>query len=482
MIDSLFVAFLLVAVVLALTDLASFDRRRTLAERAMSPFGIFTVFFAFVYYVVPLLTIVDQAGRFDLFSRRTAVPPSGFVALVLTIAYHLSVRLGVGLRPPVPSAKVLSRTMAQPLRVSGSTAFALTAILFLSSLFFTVRVFGSEIAGSYQFFLANRISLLAGHGYVTRPLVLGVPLALLLVFSLQRVRLRSFGGVMRVLVFLAVVIVTFASNAVLGSRSTAVLATLYVLLPMFIVATHRGRTSLLRAFLLVAAVAVLVAYLGVLRSRASGGSLASASALSIGWTELVESTQREVFTSFGHSELLAYLVERRGEWSPAWGATYASALVLPVPRAWWEGKPLGGGPYLKNIVDPGSYDLKGRFNTSFTTGAPLEAFMNFGAVGVVLVGLLHGWVISRVAGLGTAVSNPLGVAIYVVSAFGVGMELVYGEFLMVIGRTGTMLTPLVLVLVSARLWKRRGKASGAALLPGGTDSSHPGRRVIVWDS
>jgi hypothetical protein len=159
---------------------------------------------------------------------------------------------------------------------------------------------------------------------------------------------------------------------------------------------------------------------------------------------------RELSASLGNTELLAYLVDHRNQWHFAWGSTYLGGLLLPVPRALWHAKPVGGGPYLINIVHPGSYVVGRKFNTSYTTGAPLEAYMNLGILGVLIVGGLHGVGLGLVGRYGRSVRNSYQCALYILLLLMVTEELVYGEFAMALGRSGTMIVPVVAVAVFLR--------------------------------
>lgn len=89
------------------------------------------------------------------------------------------------------------------------------------------------------------------------------------------------------------------------------------------------------------------------------------------------------------------------------GKTFAAIVVGWIPREIWSDKPLGGGPYLRNMIVPGSYDLEhGKNLTSYTTGLPAESFMNFGWLGLCVAPLLGGVLVLLVKAL-TLVGRPV---------------------------------------------------------------------------
>ncbi len=73
------------------------------------------------------------------------------------------------------------------------------------------------------------------------------------------------------------------------------------------------------------------------------------------------------------------------------GRTYLAVITLPVPRAWWPGKP-GLADHVKEISTPGrQYDVDGRIITYLG-----EAYINFGYAGFFLVPALSGYLLTLI--------------------------------------------------------------------------------------
>lgn len=86
--------------------------------------------------------------------------------------------------------------------------------------------------------------------------------------------------------------------------------------------------------------------------------------------------------AFGNHENIMWLLESDQE--KLWGETYSAGFTNLIPRSFWPNKPLGAGPRLKNMIEPGSYVLGRKRNSSLTTGFFTELQMNFGALGIII--------------------------------------------------------------------------------------------------
>ncbi len=72
-----------------------------------------------------------------------------------------------------------------------------------------------------------------------------------------------------------------------------------------------------------------------------------------------------------------------------WGAPYIAIITLPVPRAWWPGKP-GLADHLKEISTNGrDYAREGRIITYLG-----EAYLNFGYAGLWVIPLITGYLLT----------------------------------------------------------------------------------------
>jgi oligosaccharide repeat unit polymerase len=158
--------------------------------------------------------------------------------------------------------------------------------------------------------------------------------------------------------------------------------------------------------------------------------------------------------AFGNHENVLWMADH--EFDLTYGATYIAGLVNLYPRAFWPDKPFGAGPYMKNLVDPGSYYAGGRGMSSLTTGMVTESYMNGGLVGVVLCAVVTGVVLRGLTIFRSKCYGPWAVAIYCYSALLLGFSMTYGEFLGIYTRWITDTMPLAIgyVLCEAGLHRQ----------------------------
>lgn len=154
---------------------------------------------------------------------------------------------------------------------------------------------------------------------------------------------------------------------------------------------------------------------------------------------------RGVNGAFGNHENVLWLIENPNHYEPLWGRTFLAGVLNVVPRRIWSTKPLGGGPLLKNVIYPGSYELGRRGASSLTTGIVTEAMMNYGLFGLPLVGLVHGWLLAWAAGMISRCRGVLDTVVGVTIAFAVAFMSVYSEFLGLFSRLLFTIAPFWLL-------------------------------------
>jgi len=145
---------------------------------------------------------------------------------------------------------------------------------------------------------------------------------------------------------------------------------------------------------------------------------------------------------FGNHENVLWMTDHEFEFT--YGATYVAGLVNLYPRAFWPDKPFGAGPYMKNLVDPGSYYAGGKGMSSLTTGMVTEAYMNGGLIGVVLCAVVTGVVLRGLTIFRSKCHGPWAMAVYCYSALMLGFSMTYGEFLGIYTRWITDTMPLAI--------------------------------------
>jgi oligosaccharide repeat unit polymerase len=248
-------------------------------------------------------------------------------------------------------------------------------IVFSLACFVFFNKFLPQFISNPRMFMNNRINILSGNGYLLTLSSIGSPLFFLYFYFFRFKSKKYF------FTLLYVFILNIGVATLKGSRGAVIEPIFLVLLSELLF--NNVKINFGKIFKIGFGVFVIffvVAKLGEIRqSHYINAATKSA----------IEKVTTELRNSFNHSEYLNVCVTSETEL--LYGKTYLAALVLPIPRKIWKGKPLGGGPYLKNIVKPGSYDLnKRKYNSSLTTGVLIESYLNFGFLGAIVFGFIYG--------------------------------------------------------------------------------------------
>lgn len=275
----------------------------------------------------------------------------------------------------------------------------------------------------YSAYMADRIIINSGSGFVLTTLQWA--LLFLIYFYAYHLARGRYGSVpLRKLGLLLLLGIAAAPGLLRGSRS-GVLIPLLFLFVSYTLLSGRGRMSTRRVVTVSAVIAVLVLVgilLNPIRRQVSRGEEIR--------FEMVETTDvsRGLMATYGGYERVWWLMENLTPADRLNGKTFIAAAVGFVPRRLWAEKPLGGGPHFRNMMHPGSYDLqRGRNISSYTTGLPTEAYMNFGYLGLLAVGVGYGVIIWGIAFIGGYVRGPAGFTLWLMTAY-IVLLMGFGEF------------------------------------------------------
>ena len=325
--------------------------------------------------------------------------------------------------------------------LSGRFLTVAFVLLVLPSLLSLYWLWGRISTFGFNSFMLNRIVLLSGSGYYLAPLRWAQLFLYLLISHVSYWRRRAQVWPKRyVLMGILSLVVSVAGGLLAGSRTQAVtpiLLSIYLL----VLTKDSGAFSIrsLWKYGVVAGILITVAVmLGDVRSQIMAGSLSSVQ------LRREESTIFEDFSaSWGVSEHMFWWFDNSEKTGLLYGKTFAAALVGWVPRSLWKSKPLGGGPALVNMRDPGIYDLSsGRPLGCNTTGLAFEAFMNFGWTGMILVGFVFGKTTGMLALYASLVKNSLQLTLWIMGFYFLAFYLI-GEFFGVTASTATTIVPLL---------------------------------------
>lgn len=243
-----------------------------------------------------------------------------------------------------------------------------------------------------QGYLTHRTLLQAGGQIFIAPLNLFAGV-LLIYFVNQLVRSQVSKERINGPLLISLMLTAIFAGVVQGSRSRTLISVLLLLLTLAILQDKKMSTKQV-AMVLVPGILVLFSAALILRQVRF---------VLVKGEDLGNSVEADAFIGNAVETLREYencwwLVHHEGEFEPARGYTFFAAATAFVPRSIWLEKPYGGGPFIRNLIRPGTYNPNsGLALTSYTTGLPAEGFLNFGEVGFVLVGVLYGFMLAGIA-------------------------------------------------------------------------------------
>ncbi|PMO06765.1 hypothetical protein BCT21_04880 [Vibrio sp. 10N.222.55.F9] len=253
-----------------------------------------------------------------------------------------------------------------------SAIFSIPFVIFVLSL---INDYGINV------YLANRIILLQGNGYIIS-LVKLPQIAVGIIFFNQMLKSVRYGIKIQWIKVLLLVLYSFFLAGIVGSR-TQMLIPVVSILVIYLIIKFSGSINI-KGIKKVAILSFMVVFIAVSFGEIRQSIMAD--------KEITISSNSSMFSklayTYGSVENLIWLFDHNEPKEFAYGATFFAALTGFVPRAFWHDKPLGGGPMMKNLISTGSYDLDSGENiSSVTTGIVAESYLNFSWFGVLFPAL-----------------------------------------------------------------------------------------------
>ena len=392
-----------------------------LTQKILTPLGVFTICHSFIFYIIPFLGVYWEIGRFSEYylDQEIEIYYSMFIAFcyqfVVTIVVLLFKKTNINF---IVLRDALKR---DGYRIKCARIYCWFFTIVGCLVMFNLLL---QHINNFSYFMYNRINILSGYGYFSKMLAFSTPLGVLLLCQIL-VRKSKIDYILLGGMFLCITIIALS----LGSRLQALILIPY--LYMTWIFTKNEFINIRTMWLLVCVCSGLLLLLSVLSEVRD---VVKGTQESIIYNETTNSNKEKIFTelknSFSHAELFAFVLAEKNRFDFALGYTYFAGFVSFVPRIIWSGKPVGGGPMLANIISPGAYKLGVQDgNSSLTTGAIIELYLNFGFIGIFLGGLLHGVLISRLTIFAKKIRNPLDIALFLITTHFISVLIVYSEFL-----------------------------------------------------
>lgn len=353
------------------------------ARKKIFFFDSFDFYFAYVVCVIFSCFFIPAINEFYDYSRNS-------ILVTVSVKYDYLIYICVYMAATIFLQPLYYLLLQQPpwkgreFKRTESKAY-LIAIIFCIPLFVTATydIFKMIFQFGYGAFLANRIVLLSGKAYIS--LFLSLPVYVSVAYCIDRFFISrenfSLSGLIQSLI---IILISSSPMLLLGGRSNLLFGFLVFLASAWLLYFRRKEVGNLRhlkkaIFLLFIFFAFLANILGIIRQDLMSGEAG----------ELTSTEQKipleGVMVAFSSYENLYVLFDKDFD-GYKFGGTIFSFLTGFVPRSIFPEKPIGAGPVMKNIISPGSYDLKdGKNISSVTTGLPAEGYLNFGWFGAIAI-------------------------------------------------------------------------------------------------
>ena len=393
----------------------------------------------FLAPMVPVLLMPDAA--IYRYSPDGYEPRSWLLALVFATLFILATAFVAGrivsfdsFRSRIRSS--IARLDRTPEKRFDLLYFVIFYVLPLISLVYLLNRFGGA---NYEDYMVNRTIERRGLGYLIMPSTwLAISIATLLVSTLIGRKARS------TLIYALPLTAFFIwANLFLGSKSRGLIVLVFAALTWALYMAAKNRFNL-RVIAGVPALAVLVSvaglFFGDIREAVTRGV-----ALEAVNTRVSLAASFSKFNAFGSVENTVWLVENIGFDEMIGGRSFVAVLAAPVPRALWPDKPVGGGPELRNLIHPGSYDIVGGRNlTSYSPGIIAESYMNFWIFGLLVGPLLYGAILGGVTFLAGRINSSLLLVVFLILVYRAVYMMTGEVFASIVGIATTLLPVIVL--------------------------------------
>mgnify|MGYP001468025220 CR=1 FL=1 len=438
--DLVYIVLLCLGCVLGLKVVLGAIFRFGLPVVAVRPIVPFAMFFTVIHFVTPLVKYVGGIYRYQSYYSEASRIYIALLSLsLLLFATLLSASREFGANPKVHIARLPASRGEQRYTVVALAIYALGGMFALQDVYVIVNDIG------YSRFLSDvhwAGEMRSSFRIFSNLMILGA--ALILSSLLSKVKKTRSTYVK--IAFVAGPVVAYA--IVLNSRNTMFITV------MTLVAVYMGfvfdSCNLVRRrrFWSVRSVTVYhLIFLSVVLAFLYF-SLTSMSTQRYSISDsayVVERRERLLLYSidgaFGNDENLLWLAENN-DYDYLYGRTYMDGLLVIIPRQIWPSKPLGAGPYLINLIRPGSYVENADGNNSLTTGLLTESMMNFGLPGTF--GGVFAWAFlsSRFIRAFYRSVNLFYRTAFLISALLISTTFLYQEFLGFFGRSFVVVAPL----------------------------------------
>lgn len=406
----------------------------------LEPFSFFSICWLLLYNLVPIIMVFDNNYYYETnYSTGSVI----YSKLLLSVFYFSTYVFFIVFKNTIKPSKItIIKTFKKlnfPEKILINGYYLLIALV---SIFYIKYIFSFGIGNYFQ----NRIVINKGLGIFTLIIYSSNILVLALFINTYINKKKNFlNGIKKSLIYLSILFF-ITIYLLIGSRLSVILLIIQILFIYIYLKNKISRKFVIRTGVILFTFVLALSFFGFYRVRVKHKNKNLVSEFA---KVYVEKIVYNVVVNFGKFENIVWMNDNYDEWNSLYGKTFSAGFTNVIPRKLWKEKPLGGGPALRNWIKPGTYNLESknaRNITSYTTGLPTEAYMNFNVFGVLIIPLflalflaLLNNMLSRLDG------NILQLSIYIYILVSICFVFLYGEFLGIFSRTLFSCAPFILI-------------------------------------
>lgn len=415
-------------------------KRESNYSTVFDPIVLFGITYSVIYFIFPSIQFIKQDFRYESQYSMTT--------LIVSLIYFISLGIIV-----VVSYKIFGGKNAFAKKKNNPIYWTIlnTRILIISALFllgpFLLSLeskMKSNTKYGYSIAIADRSNLGSGRGYKDAPLA-WLAVFLCLFFS-ENIKEYTVGRRIKksnIFLLFLLVIASPISGAIQGSRSQTLIIYIWLgIIYYFLKNTKFSKSKILGLALIIIIILGIGTIFGDIRESIMS-DVGNAGVIAKSETKI---NIKGLSILLGNAENLFWLIENNEKWDLLYGKSYLTAIVGFVPRSIWINKPVGGGPFLRNMIYPGTYSLFNQINnTSYTTGLPVEAMMNYGFIGIVIIGIIYGYALALISKMSNRINNSIHFIIWFIFLFSLTCTFIIGEFFGACAWLATYIFPLLVI-------------------------------------
>lgn len=414
-----------------------------------NPLSIFILYFPLTYFGLPVVQMITDGFRY----KHSYSEFAHFVAAVYSLIFILFVFLSYTIATnKMDKRKVYDIfNVKEWYQVEKNTKNILRITILIPCLLVIIYFYKYILSFGYEQYLANRIILLSGKGYLTSLLLWLIPYFIYELVNIYAEKQKYHKRINKrfILILLTIAI---TPGIILGSRTNLLLPFLFIILSITVL-KYKGLLidswKIIKVLFPVLLVIITGLWLeGYRQSLMVGESVESAKII------------KQISGGFGTAENLYWWLDF-SQGKLFYGTTLIAIIVGFIPRAIWIEKPYGGGPALVNTMYPGRYDQGGSNITSYTTGFPFEFMMNFGFAGSIIGGIIFGLILALIYWYRSKIRDVLHFVIWLMLMY-CAFTLLHGEIFGVTTKLVGLVFPLLLVQLVKKMFTKEVKNESQA--------------------